>query len=71
MVSDVVLIKPLPAKLKNDEELLSGCVAGAILKENYLDLLKKAGFVDITIHTTIPGFLKDFTESITFSAFKR
>lgn len=70
MVSDVVLTKPLPDKLKNDEELLSGCVAGAILKEDYLNLLKKVGFADITIHKTSPGFLKDYTVSITFSAFK-
>lgn len=70
MVSDVVLTKPLPDELKNDEELLSGCVAGAILKKDYLKLLKKAGFSDIKIHKTAPGFLKDYTESITFSAVK-
>ena len=39
MVSDVVLIKPLPEKLKNDKDLLVGCVSGAILKEDYLNLL--------------------------------
>ncbi len=70
MVSDVVLTKPLPDELKNDEELLSGCVAGAILKEDYLNLLKKAGFGKITIHQETSGFLKDYTVSITFSAIK-
>ena len=70
MVSDVVLTKPLPDELKNDEELLSGCVAGAILKQDYLNLLKKAGFDKITIHKETPGFLKGYTVSITFSAFK-
>lgn len=70
MVSDVVLTKPLPDELRNDEELLSGCVAGAILKQDYLNLLKKAGFDKITIHKETPGFLKDYTVSITFSAFK-
>jgi SAM-dependent methyltransferase len=70
MVSDVVLTKPLPEKIKNDDELLSGCVAGAILKEEYLNLLKKVGFVDIVIHKEAPGFLKDYTVSITFSAVK-
>ena len=71
MVSDVVLNKPLPDKLKNDDELLSGCVAGAILKEDYINLLKKVGFTNIQIHKTTPGFLKDYTQSITFSAFKQ
>jgi len=70
MVSDVVLTKPLPDEIKNDEELLSGCVAGAILKQDYLKLLKKAGFGKITVHKETPGFLKDYTVSITFSAFK-
>jgi len=70
MISDVVLTKPLPEKLKNDNELLSGCVAGAILKNDYLDLLKKVGFTNIEIHKEAPGFLKGFTVSITFSAVK-
>lgn len=70
MVSDVVLTKPLPAEIKDDEELLSGCVAGAILKTDYLKLLAKAGFGQITIHKETTGFLKDYTVSITFSAFK-
>ena len=70
MVSDVVLTKPLPDKIKNDEELLSGCVAGAILKQDYLKLLEKVGFGKITIHKETPGFLKGYTTSITFSAVK-
>ena len=41
MVSDVVLTKPLPDNLKNDKDLLIGCVSGAILKEDYLNLLKR------------------------------
>jgi len=57
MVSDVVLTKPLPDDLKNDKELLVGCISGAILKQDYLKLLEKAGFKDITIHKEIPAFL--------------
>lgn len=70
MASDVVLVKPLPEELKKDEELLVGCVSGAILKEDYLKLLKKAGFADITIHKETPAFLPDYGLSITFSAVK-
>lgn len=71
MVSDVVLTKPLPEEIKNDEELLSGCVSGAILKKDYISLLEKTGFKEIKIWKETSGFLKDYTESITFSAFKQ
>ena len=70
MVSDVVLTKLLPDKIKNDDELLSGCVAGAILKQDYLKLLEKTGFRNITINKESSGFLKGYTASITFSAVK-
>lgn len=43
-ISDMVLLKDLPEELKNDSGLLAGCIAGAVLKEEYLRLLKKAGF---------------------------
>lgn len=70
MVSDVVLVKPLPQDLLDDKDLLIGCVSGAILKDKYLDLLKQAGFSDITIHKEIPAFLPEYGLSITFSAVK-
>ncbi len=43
-VSDMVLLAELPEELKNDKDLLAGCIAGAVLKEEYLRLLKNAGF---------------------------
>ncbi len=43
-ISDVVLTGNLTQKQKNDEKLLCACVSGAILKDKYLSLLKKAGF---------------------------
>src|SRR4030066_481288 len=70
MVSDVVLTKPLPEDLKNDKELLIGCISGAILKKDYLTLLKQTGFSDITIHKEQPAFLEDYGLSITYSALK-
>lgn len=70
MVSDVVLVKPLTEELLNDKDLLVGCVSGAILKEDYLNLLRQAGFTEIKIHKEIPAFLPDYGLSITFSAVK-
>lgn len=70
MVSDVVLIKPLTEELKNNKELLVGCISGAILKKDYLALLKQVGFTNITIHKEKPAFLEDYGLSITYSAIK-
>lgn len=70
MVSDIVLIKPLPEEILNDKDLLVGCVSGAILKEEYLNLLKNAGFAEITVHKETPAFLPEYGRSVTFSAVK-
>lgn len=43
-LSDMVLLAELPEELRNDKDLLAGCVAGAVLKADYLGLLEKAGF---------------------------
>jgi SAM-dependent methyltransferase len=43
-LSDIVLLKELSARQKNDKELLSGCVAGALLKKDYLRKIETAGF---------------------------
>lgn len=44
LVSDMVLLKELSAKHKNDDDLISSCVGGAILKKEYIKLMKEAGF---------------------------
>ena len=47
LVSDLVLTRPLSPALKNDVDLYVGCVAGASLREDYLDAMRRAGFVDV------------------------
>lgn len=49
LVSDLVLRRPLSEKLKNSVEAYVGCVAGASMKEEYLSLMKEAGFKDVTV----------------------
>jgi SAM-dependent methyltransferase len=49
MVSDMVLLKPLPDVIRNSIEAYVGCVAGVSLKEEYLEAIKAAGFGDIRI----------------------
>jgi len=42
-ISDIVLLEELSEEQKNNPDLLAGCVGGALLKENYLDIIKKSG----------------------------
>lgn len=48
-VSDVVIKGNLPKKLKEDAEMYAGCVSGAVQIEEYLNLIKDSGFMDIVI----------------------
>jgi ArsR family transcriptional regulator len=43
-VSDIVLLELLSEEQKNNEELIAGCVGGALLKEDYLKIISDAGF---------------------------
>ncbi len=49
VVSDLVLHEELPAALRESEEMLVGCVANAALKEDYLRLIREAGFGDVEV----------------------
>ncbi len=48
-VSDVVLHKELPEFVKKSNEAYIGCLAGAIMKERYLAIIKEVGFRDVEI----------------------
>lgn len=43
-ISDIVLLEELSEEQKKDEELITGCVAGAVLKDEYIAIVKKVGF---------------------------
>jgi len=43
-VSDIVLLEELTEEQRNDRELIAGCVGGALLKDDYLNIVKKVGF---------------------------
>jgi SAM-dependent methyltransferase len=48
-ISDIVLVGQLPHNLQQAAEMYAGCVSGAIQKDEYLQLIKDAGFESITI----------------------
>ena len=49
MVSDVVLLRELPDAVRESLEAYVACVAGASLRDEYLDAIQAAGFQDIRI----------------------
>ena len=49
LVSDLVLIRALEPELQRDLDLYVGCVAGASVREEYLGLMREAGFDDIEV----------------------
>ena len=49
-VSDVVIKGSLPEKLQKDAEMYAGCVSGAIDMNEYIGIIEKHGFQNITVH---------------------
>ena len=48
-ISDIVLIGNLPQKIRSAAEMYAGCVASAIQKNVYLEIIQNAGFANITL----------------------
>ena len=51
VVSDIVLNRPLPEGLLDDDELYAACIAGALLREDYLGAIRDAGFGAVEVLT--------------------
>jgi arsenite methyltransferase len=48
-ISDIVITKPLPDFILKSLEAYSGCISGALLKDDYLNSIKQAGFGAIEV----------------------
>lgn len=75
-ISDVVLVGDLPKGLQNDAEMYAGCVAGAIQKQVYLELIQQNGFKNITLQKEKPiiipdDILKNYLNEEELSQFKK
>jgi ubiquinone/menaquinone biosynthesis C-methylase UbiE len=51
-VSDIVIKGELHPELKKSAEMYAGCVAGAVQQNEYLGIIKHAGFVNVEIKKT-------------------
>jgi ubiquinone/menaquinone biosynthesis C-methylase UbiE len=74
-ISDVVIKGELPEKIKQAAEMYAGCVAGAIDKDEYVGIIERAGFVDVTIQKekqiTVPDeILLNFLSESELKSFK-
>jgi arsenite methyltransferase len=74
-ISDIVLEGQLPKEIREAAEMYPGCVAGAIQKQVYLELIEANGFTNITIQKDkaiiIPDeILTNYLSSEQLEAFK-
>jgi len=51
MVSDLALKKPLPKEIRESVEAYVACIAGAMVKDDYLGAIREAGFGDVAVVT--------------------
>lgn len=58
-ISDIVLTGDLPEKIKTAAEMYAGCVASAILKDDYLGMIEQAGFKNLTLQKQKPIIIPD------------
>jgi arsenite methyltransferase len=49
VVSDIVLNRPLPDSIKSNNDLYTSCIAGALLREEYLGAIRAAGFAEVEV----------------------
>ncbi len=62
-VSDIVLLEELSEEQRNDPMLIAGCVGGALMKDEYIEIAKSANF-DITILNEDKDISKEQYQSI-------
>lgn len=48
-VSDIVLTRALPQEIQQAAEMYAGCVSGAVLKSEYLDIIRRSGFTKVSV----------------------
>ncbi len=51
MVSDLALRRPIPRALRDSAEAYVACIAGALLKEDYLGHIRDAGFSGVSVES--------------------
>ena len=58
-ISDIVLLGELPDALRNAAEMYAGCVSGAIQQDEYLNIIRQAGFENLKVQKQKPILIPD------------
>lgn len=66
MVSDIVLLNELPDFIKDSIEAYTGCLSGAMLKEDFVEAIRKAGFHEVRIVDETPFPVVDCMANFSF-----
>ncbi|MDM7913695.1 MAG: arsenite methyltransferase [Candidatus Eisenbacteria bacterium] len=69
-VSDMALLRPLPAQLANDPRAYVGCLSGAVTVQEYLGHIEQAGLVDPSVEVDPLGESLDEVQDPLYSAWK-
>jgi SAM-dependent methyltransferase len=49
LVSDIVLNHLLPEQFRNDADMYTGCISGALLRQDYLQAIRDAAFASVIV----------------------
>jgi len=49
LVSDIVMVGELPERVRQSIAAYVGCIAGAVSRERYLALIRRAGFAGVEV----------------------
>ena len=74
-VSDIVLGAELPTGIQQAAEMYAGCVSGAIQEQDYLAVVRQAGFVDLDVRKrreiVVPdNILREYLSEAELAAFR-
>lgn len=76
-VSDIVTDGPLPASIKQSLSAWAGCVAGAVEADDYIGMMKEAGFTDVSVvpvffdKETVDSAIDDFGDLLELKTISR
>ncbi len=57
-IADIVLGKPIKQSSRENPQLWAECIVGAEMEDRYLELFRKAGFVDVKVISQLDYFSK-------------
>ena len=70
-VSDIVVLGEIPVQIRDSAEAYVSCLAGAVLRDEYLAMIEAAGFVDVDVTEARTFHLGDVVADDVVAEFQR